>query len=320
MLGRRVPGPRELENRNATLIGGAVNAGTSQLQQELFLRHIPSMLGRAETGIAGLYLGSASAHPGEACTVHLATTRRASHHEGGALLSTPWQCRNMNRSPWTAVGHLVGAIPGAALATVAAAVAALRRTKPLHPVGRVGHGSLVLEPTAASGVEVLDEAAVHAVLVRWSRAIGLDADKPDIEGMAVRFTIEGAEADLLFATTGGSKVGRHLLVVRSPGESAIFTTLLPVSTVSGSLLLRIHPLDAWTADPPMSWELAWSRVGGEWHPTGSLTVSWRAGDEAVRFDPVEHLFPGTRQYGVVRVMREPAYAAARLVKARPRRR
>lgn len=223
----------------------------------------------------------------------------------------------MTRSPWTTVGHLVGVIPGAALAAVAAAVAALRRTKPLHPVGRVGDGSLVLEPTAASGVEVLDEASAHGVLVRWSRAIGLDADKPDIEGMAVRFTIGGEAADLLFATTGGSKIGRHLLVVRSPGEPAIFTTLLPVSTVSGSLLFRIQPVDAWTADPPTSWELAWSRVGGEWHPTGSLTVTWQAGDEDVRFDPVEHQFPGTQQYGVVRAMRQPAYAAARLVKARP---
>lgn len=64
VVARRVLGPRELEQRNANLIGGAVNAGTSQLQQELFLRPVPGLLGRAETGIAGLYLGSASAHPG----------------------------------------------------------------------------------------------------------------------------------------------------------------------------------------------------------------------------------------------------------------
>ncbi len=60
---RRVLGPRELESRNANLIGGAINGGTSQLQQELVFRPVPG-LGRAETGVAGLYLGSASAHPG----------------------------------------------------------------------------------------------------------------------------------------------------------------------------------------------------------------------------------------------------------------
>jgi phytoene dehydrogenase-like protein len=60
---RRVLGPRELEARNANLIGGAVNGGTAQLHQELVFRPVPG-LGRAETGVAGLYLGSAAAHPG----------------------------------------------------------------------------------------------------------------------------------------------------------------------------------------------------------------------------------------------------------------
>jgi phytoene dehydrogenase-like protein len=60
---RRVLGPRELEARNANLIGGAIGGGTAQLHQELVFRPVPG-LGRAETGVAGLYLGSASAHPG----------------------------------------------------------------------------------------------------------------------------------------------------------------------------------------------------------------------------------------------------------------
>ena len=61
---RRVLGPHELQARNANLIGGAVNGGTSQLHQELVFRPVPSMRGRAATGVRGLYLGSASAHPG----------------------------------------------------------------------------------------------------------------------------------------------------------------------------------------------------------------------------------------------------------------
>ena len=63
VLARRVLGPREMEARDANLIGGAVGGGTSQLHQELIFRPVPG-LGRSETGIAGLYLGSASAHPG----------------------------------------------------------------------------------------------------------------------------------------------------------------------------------------------------------------------------------------------------------------
>ena len=60
---RRVLGPRELEARDANLVGGALNGGTAQLHQQLVLRPVPG-LGRAETPIRGLFLGSASAHPG----------------------------------------------------------------------------------------------------------------------------------------------------------------------------------------------------------------------------------------------------------------
>jgi len=63
ILSRRVLGPRELEARNANLIGGSLGGGTAQLHQELVFRPVPGW-GRAETGVAGLYLGSSSAHPG----------------------------------------------------------------------------------------------------------------------------------------------------------------------------------------------------------------------------------------------------------------
>jgi len=60
---RHVMGPGDLEAHNANLAGGAIGAGTSQLYQQLVFRPIPG-LGRPETPIRGLYLASASAHPG----------------------------------------------------------------------------------------------------------------------------------------------------------------------------------------------------------------------------------------------------------------
>jgi phytoene dehydrogenase-like protein len=63
IVARRVLGPRELEARNENLIGGAINAGTAQLHQQLVFRPVPGR-GRAETPVRGLYLASASAHPG----------------------------------------------------------------------------------------------------------------------------------------------------------------------------------------------------------------------------------------------------------------
>lgn len=63
VLARRVLSPRDLEARDANLIGGALGGGTSDVSQQLVFRPIPG-LGRAETPIKGLYLGSSSAHPG----------------------------------------------------------------------------------------------------------------------------------------------------------------------------------------------------------------------------------------------------------------
>jgi phytoene dehydrogenase-like protein len=63
VLSRRVLGPREMEARDENLHNGALNGGTSGLHQQLVFRPVPS-LGRAETPVKGLYLGSASAHPG----------------------------------------------------------------------------------------------------------------------------------------------------------------------------------------------------------------------------------------------------------------
>jgi phytoene dehydrogenase-like protein len=63
ILARRVLGPRELEARDASLVGGSLGGGSSQLHQQLVFRPVPG-LGRAETGIGGLFLASSSAHPG----------------------------------------------------------------------------------------------------------------------------------------------------------------------------------------------------------------------------------------------------------------
>ena len=90
---RRVLGPRELEARNANLAGGAINAGTAQLHQQLVFRPVPG-LGRAETPIRGLFLASASAHPGGgvhgACGDNAARAALA-HHRAGRLV--PWRNR-----------------------------------------------------------------------------------------------------------------------------------------------------------------------------------------------------------------------------------
>jgi phytoene dehydrogenase-like protein len=64
ILARHVLGPRDLEERNANLVGGDVGGGSYSLDQVVF-RPLPS-LAPYRTPVRGLYLGSAATFPGGA--------------------------------------------------------------------------------------------------------------------------------------------------------------------------------------------------------------------------------------------------------------
>ncbi|MEV6301612.1 NAD(P)/FAD-dependent oxidoreductase [Actinoplanes sp. NPDC051861] len=63
VVGRNVFAPGDMERENPSLVGGALGGGTSAAFQQLFLRPVPG-LGRPDTPVDRLFLGSASAHPG----------------------------------------------------------------------------------------------------------------------------------------------------------------------------------------------------------------------------------------------------------------
>ncbi|MGE0878390.1 MAG: phytoene desaturase family protein [Acidimicrobiia bacterium] len=60
--GRHVMGPLDLEARDANLVGGGIGGGSAVISQQLLFK--PTVFGGAATTIGGLYLASASAHPG----------------------------------------------------------------------------------------------------------------------------------------------------------------------------------------------------------------------------------------------------------------
>jgi phytoene dehydrogenase-like protein len=97
VVGRSVQSPADLQAADANLIGGAVNGGTSAIHQELVFRPTPA-LGRPETPVEGLYLASASAHPGGG--VHGACGWNAARVALAA--SSPWGAlpRALVRSAW----------------------------------------------------------------------------------------------------------------------------------------------------------------------------------------------------------------------------
>lgn len=209
---------------------------------------------------------------------------------------------------------LVGTVLGAGFGVAAR----VRRNKPLHPVGCVGSALLeVTTPAPRLGVPLFAVAGRYECLVRWSRSAGVPAPLPDVEGLALRVLDIGGgrPADLLFASAGEGSITRHTLLLRGPRSHGPLSTLLPVVGDTGSLMFLVEPLD--DEDPPARWRLLVSDAGSDWRAVGTVDVTW-GDDEAVRFDPVENQLPGTRQYPLVRVLREPAYAMARLgASARP---
>jgi phytoene dehydrogenase-like protein len=95
VIGRFVQRPSDLEASDANLHLGALNGGTAQLQQMLVFRPAPGM-GRAETPIERLYLGSASATPGG--SVHGACGRNAANAALRADGMTGWPRRKLSRT------------------------------------------------------------------------------------------------------------------------------------------------------------------------------------------------------------------------------
>ncbi|MET9479249.1 NAD(P)/FAD-dependent oxidoreductase [Streptomyces sp. NPDC006638] len=63
ILARRILAPPTLQAADSSLRGGALNGGTTSLHQQLVFRPLPGT-GRPETPVRGLFLASASAHPG----------------------------------------------------------------------------------------------------------------------------------------------------------------------------------------------------------------------------------------------------------------
>ncbi|WP_046494207.1 phytoene desaturase family protein [Streptomyces odonnellii] len=89
ILARRVLAPPTLQAADSNLRDGAVNGGTTALHQQAVFRPLPGT-GRPETPVKGLYLASASAHPGGA--VHGAPGANAARaalraHGAGRLLT-----------------------------------------------------------------------------------------------------------------------------------------------------------------------------------------------------------------------------------------
>jgi hypothetical protein len=211
---------------------------------------------------------------------------------------------------------------GRALGAFFGAVGRVRGDRALHPRGVTYAALATMRHDAASGVPWLDKAGTSPVVVRVSRATGLPPPWPDVHGIAVHVPAEVLSrrdgADLLFASTGDSGLGRFLLTARREATGGPLTTLLPVRTAAGPMLLRLQPVGG----PASSlvgarYQLSYAVGTRPWTLVGEIVVGRPEGDQVDRrrHDPVLHTLPGTEQYPAVAALREPAYRAARRVPA-----
>lgn len=218
-------------------------------------------------------------------------------------------------SPAHRVGRTGAMLAGWVLGGAFGVVARVRGGKPIHSRGQLRTGRLEVTPAPGprTGVKLLDSPAEHACLVRISRSVGLPRPAPDIEGLAIRVPTAPEPADLLFASTGAGRWGRHLLVPRVRLEAGPLTTLLPLRSPTGPVLLGFFPAQP-DADGDATFRMRWSRPAGSWHDVGWLRLGGPAGDEEdppVRFDPVLRPVPGLAHYPVWAALREPPYLSAR---------
>lgn len=198
------------------------------------------------------------------------------------------------------------------LAIVLGALAAARRARAFHPVGRAVHATVHVD----EGPHPLDAlTGTHRAIVRTSRGAGLPASLPDVHGVALRLlgapgsdgSGDDSVLDLPLASAGDGRVSRHLL---RPGRDPFrptYSSLAPYADgagdrfVVGARFRTFADLELLVARPP-----------GPWRPVGSVHLGAALADdaaEALGFDPFT-CPPSIEPVGLVNELRRPAYRAS----------
>ncbi|WP_435737517.1 hypothetical protein V5D56_02645 [Cellulosimicrobium sp. PMB13] len=206
---------------------------------------------------------------------------------------------------------------GTALAAATGAMARALGRRPLHPRGVLLRATLVVAEDEAGAVAV-PQGRTDA-LVRVSLAVGLPRGCPDVVGLAVRWTDGGAPQDVLFSSAGSGRVTRYVLAPRRRLMHGAFSTLMPLRSPHGPVVLGLRPDPGATRarGTPVLEVLEASPIG-PWRRFGAIELhgppagTTRDGDDpAVRFDPTRNAPRLLGTYAWEDALRAPVYAAAR---------
>jgi hypothetical protein len=215
---------------------------------------------------------------------------------------------------------------GLAIGVGFAALGALRRNRPIHSVGTVVPGKLVINTPGAIGATLFDTAGETPLIARLSRSLSWPVDLPDVLGVALRIPRagpNGGAADLLFASTGTGRITRYILHFHWAEASGPLTTMFPLTGARGNIVFRLDP------ESRVDYRLAYSRNSGPWIPLGwvSLEAPRESGqrsnnhagpdDAQLRFRPVGQPLDGLTTPTWLRAARSPAYSLARFTGRTP---
>ncbi|WP_165978593.1 DUF1990 family protein [Actinomadura darangshiensis] len=210
------------------------------------------------------------------------------------------------------------------------ALAARLRERPLHPRGLVVEATLILHGTSRYwGVPFLDDRAELPGQVRLSRALGLPSALPDVLGLALRWRQPRtggtqATAELLLATTGHARLGRHLLRPARRWSPAFYGSLLAHRAGDRRVLVGaaarraqrvpggLGPLARALDERPLLLDLLVATEFGPWERFGELRLHGPArtdDSEPTRFNPALNPVPELPPAGLLQQVRGPTYTA-----------
>jgi hypothetical protein len=146
-------------------------------------------------------------------------------------------------------------------------LSALRGSRVFHPKG-TGYDATLEVTSGWEGVPALAPGAEHRAIVRISRAIGLPASLPDIDGIGLRLPDvygAGRHQDFLLATSAAGPFFQHLLLPQV-AERQPYSSLL-LYRIGGDIRLV-----GAIRDGERSFKLAVAPLRGGWRPIGELTL------------------------------------------------
>lgn len=217
------------------------------------------------------------------------------------------------------------AVPEAVASATERAFAALssaRRRRIFHPQGMSFRGRASVE-AGVPGVPALEAGAAHAIVVRFSRALGTPRGRPDFLGVALRMA---DEQDLLLASSAAAPALRYLPLPARTFAGTTFSSLLPFDAGGRIMLVgarvqhvraaaddQLAELEAAAALAPVAMTLALAEVGRAWRRVATIEVGERlpaADSAALTFDPWV-CDGGLVPWGRVNALRAPAYRGSR---------